>query len=203
MAAQQSGFLDRRLGLFASTNIVIANMVGAGIFTTSGLLMADLHSPMLMLALWLAGGLVALAGALCYGEIGAAIPRAGGEYAMLSEMYHPRLGFLSGWVSFMVGFSAPIAASSIGFSEYLYRAVPFLFHNPWIALDETKKAYAIFIILVFTVVHLNGVKFGARVQIISPSLKWRWWPGSLYLALVWDRVILHICNGKGLRRYRN
>ena len=92
-------------------------MIGAGIFTTSGLLMADLKNPILMLGLWLLGGIIAFAGAMCYGEIGASIPKAGGEYAILSKIYHPKLGFLSGWVSFVVGFSAPIAASSIGFSE--------------------------------------------------------------------------------------
>ncbi|MEW5899893.1 MAG: amino acid permease, partial [Acidobacteriota bacterium] len=109
--------LERRLGLFSVTNIVVANMIGAGIFTTSGLLMSDLKNPLLMLALWAAGGVIALCGALSYGALGAAIPRAGGEYVFLSRLYHPLFGFLSGWVSFFAGFSAPIAASAIGFSE--------------------------------------------------------------------------------------
>ena len=116
--------LQRKLGLFPLTNIVIANMVGAGIFTTSGLLMKDLHDAAVMLALWIAGGLIALCGALSYGELGAAIPHAGGEYAFLSRLFHPVLGFLAGWVSFFVGFSAPIAASAIGFTEYIARAFP-------------------------------------------------------------------------------
>ncbi len=81
--------LERKLGLFPVTNIVIANMIGAGIFTTSGLLMGDLKKPLLMLALWLAGGIIALCGALSYGELGAAIPKAGGEYAFLSKLFHP------------------------------------------------------------------------------------------------------------------
>src|SRR4030065_1267780 len=76
--------LERKLGLFPLTNIVSANMTGAGIFTTSGLLMKDLHHPVVMLALWLVGGLVALCGALSYGELGAAFPHAGGENAFLS-----------------------------------------------------------------------------------------------------------------------
>jgi len=116
--------LERKIGLFPLTNIVVANMVGAGIFTTSGLLMRDLRSPLIMLGLWTIGGIIALCGALSYGELGAAIPRAGGEYAFLSELYHPLLGFLSGWASFFVGFSAPIAASAIGFAEYFSRAFP-------------------------------------------------------------------------------
>ncbi len=173
-AAPASG-LERKLGLFPLTNIVIANMVGAGIFTTSGLLMADLHSPLIMLGLWLVGGLVALCGALSYGELGAAFPQAGGEYAFLSRLYHPVLGFLSGWVSFFVGFSAPIAASAIGFSEYLTRAFPGLLHpglfpGPHEAA-AMKKLYAILIIAAFTFLHTRGLEAGARVQNALTGLK--------------------------------
>ena len=78
--------LERKLGLFSVTNIVIANMIGVGIFTTSGLLLADLHNPLLMLALWVFGGIIALSGVFCYSEVGATIPKAGGEYAFLSEL---------------------------------------------------------------------------------------------------------------------
>ncbi|MCX7974009.1 MAG: amino acid permease, partial [Candidatus Aminicenantes bacterium] len=106
----ETGELERKLGLFSLTNIVIANMIGAGIFTTSGLLLRDLQSPLLMLLLWFIGGLIALCGAMSYGELGASFPQAGGEYVFLSRLFHPLAGFLSGWVSFFVGFSAPIAA---------------------------------------------------------------------------------------------
>lgn len=150
--------------MFPITNIVVANMIGAGIFTTSGLLMADLKNPILMLILWFVGGVIAFTGAMCYGEIGASIPKAGGEYAILSKLYNPKLGFLSGWVSFVVGFSAPIAASAIGFSEYLYRAIPFIFEFSGIGVAGMKKVYSILIILIFTLVHLKGMDFGARVQ---------------------------------------
>ncbi len=139
-------------------------MIGAGIFTTSGLLMADLKNPILMVVLWVVGGIIAFSGAMCYGEIGASIPKAGGEYAILSKLYSPKLGFLSGWVSFVVGFSAPIAASSIGFSEYLYRAAPFIFEISWISVEWMKKFYSILIIIIFTMIHLRGVDFGAKVQ---------------------------------------
>jgi APA family basic amino acid/polyamine antiporter len=173
-AAPANG-LERKLGLFPLTNIVIANMVGAGIFTTSGLLMADLHSPMIMLGLWLVGGLVALCGALSYGELGAAFPHAGGEYAFLSRLYHPVLGFLSGWVSFFVGFSAPIAASAIGFSEYLTRAFPGLLHPGLFPgsheAGNMKKIYALLIIAAFTFLHTRGLKAGARVQNALTGLK--------------------------------
>src|SRR5512135_3644845 len=167
-AAASGNGLERKLGLFPLTNIVIANMIGAGIFTTSGLLMKDLHSPAVMLALWLFGGLIALCGALSYGELGAAIPHAGGEYAFLSRLYHPVLGFLSGWVSFFVGFSAPIAASAIGFSEYLTRAFPGLLHTGLVSgpVEATimKKLYAVLIIAAFTFLHTRGLETGARVQ---------------------------------------
>jgi len=167
--------LERKLGLFPLTNIVIANMVGAGIFTTSGLLMKDLHHPVVMLGLWVVGGLVALCGALSYGELGAAFPHAGGEYAFLSRLYHPLLGFLSGWVSFFVGFSAPIAASAIGFSEYLTRAFPALLHPGIIGgaseAAVMKKLYAILIIAAFTFLHTRGLETGARVQNALTGLK--------------------------------
>jgi APA family basic amino acid/polyamine antiporter len=160
--------LQRKLGLFPLTNIVIANMIGAGIFTTSGLLMGDLHHPGVMLGLWVVGGLVALCGALSYGELGATIPRAGGEYAFLSRLYHPGIGFLSGWVSFFVGFSAPIAASAIGFVEYLTRAFPGLLElgllpEP-VEAKVLKKVYAIAVIAAFTFLHTRGLELGARVQ---------------------------------------
>jgi basic amino acid/polyamine antiporter, APA family len=175
-AAPGANGLERKLGLFPLTNIVIANMIGAGIFTTSGLLMGDLHNPVVMMALWLIGGLVALCGALSYGELGAAFPQAGGEYAFLSRLYHPLLGFLSGWVSFFVGFSAPIAASAIGFSEYLTRAFPGLLHPGFFADadDEAKimrKIYALLIIAAFTFLHTRGLKTGSRVQNGLTTLK--------------------------------
>ena len=167
--------LERKLGLFPLTNIVIANMVGAGIFTTSGLLMKDLHQPIVMLALWLFGGLIALCGALSYGELGAAFPQAGGEYAFLSRLYHPILGFLSGWVSFFVGFSAPIAAGAITFSEYLTRAFPGLLHpgvlSGFMGPKDMLKLYALVIIAVFTFLHTRGLEAGARVQNALTGLK--------------------------------
>lgn len=174
-AAPPANGLERKLGLFPLTNIVVANMIGAGIFTTSGLLMQDLHHPGVMIGLWLFGGLVALCGALSYGELGAAFPQAGGEYAFLSRLYHPVLGFLSGWVSFFVGFSAPIAASAIGFSEYLTRAFPGLlrlglFPEP-VEAKLMKKLFAVLIIAAFTFLHTRGLKTGARVQNVLTGLK--------------------------------
>ena len=167
--------LERKLGLFPATNIVVANMIGAGIFTTSGLLMAELHNPLLMVTLWGVGGIIALCGALSYGELGAAMPGAGGEYLFLSRLYSPIYGFLSGWVSFIVGFSAPIAASALGFSEYFTRAVPglgnWLQANGFMGLEITKKTLAVAVILIFTFIHYRGIKYGARIQNALTILK--------------------------------
>ncbi len=184
--------LQRRLGLFPVTNIVIANMIGAGIFTASGLLMSELGNPLILLVLWMVGGIIALCGALCYGQLGAAIPHAGGEYVFLSRLYHPMLGFLSGWVSFVVGFSAPIAASSIGFSEYFLRAFPQIL--PWastIGISEPlilKKSLSILVIVIFTFVHLRGIEFGTKVQNYLTLLK---------VGLIVGLIVLAILFGKG------
>jgi len=167
--------LERRLGLFPVTNIVIANMIGAGIFTTSGLLMSGLQNPLLLILLWIGGGIIALCGALCYSELGAAMPHAGGEYIFLSRLFNPLFGFLSGWVSFFVGFSAPIAASAIGFSEYLARAFPQVLSlgifDSALEAVVLKKFYAIIVIFAFTLIHLRGVQFGTRVQNLLTVLK--------------------------------
>ncbi|MGD2121309.1 MAG: amino acid permease [Gemmatimonadota bacterium] len=154
--------LQRRLGFFPATNIVVADMIGAGIFTTSGLLLLELRDPVLMLGLWGAGGVLALCGALCYGALGAAMPRAGGEYAYLSELFHPLLGFLTGWVSFFVGFSAPLAASSLGFSEYLASGIPALGLAD--NLEFLKKALALGVVAGLAAVHMRGLKLGSTVQ---------------------------------------
>ena len=155
--------LKRSINFFSLTNIVIANMVGAGIFTTTGIIMNDLSNPLLLIVFWLIGGLLALLGALSYGELGATYPKAGGEYIYLSELFHPILGFLSGWLSFIVGFSAPIAASALGVSEYLSRLNDFNLNQGQIFL--LKKAFAILVILVFTIIHINGIKKGTKVTL--------------------------------------
>jgi basic amino acid/polyamine antiporter, APA family len=184
--------LKRQLGLFPATNIVVANMVGAGIFTTSGLLLAGLHNPILMMVLWAVGGIIAICGALSYGELGAAMPEAGGEYLFLSKLYNPLFGFLSGWVSFMVGFSAPIAASALGFSEYFCRAVPvfpgWLDKAGIISPALTGKLLAVGIILIFTFIHYRGIKYGARIQNVLTVLK---------IGLIMILLIAGFTSGKG------
>ncbi len=160
--------LQRQLGLFSVTNIVIANIIGAGIFTTTGYVLGFLGDPVVMLVLWILGGLISLCGALAFGELGAAFPDAGGEYVFISKLFNPLLGFLSGWLSLIVGFSAPIAASAIGFSKYLCWAFPDIQSWLWlhgvISVESFNRILAILVILVFSLIHAKGLAIGAKVQ---------------------------------------
>lgn len=190
--------LQRRLGFFPLSNIVIANMIGAGIFTTSGLLMADLNSPYLMLTLWVVGGIIALCGALSYGELGANMPEAGGEYLYLSRLYSPLTGFLSGWISFVVGFSAPIAASAIGFSVYFIRAFPdfstWLQNLSGVSEMAIQKGMAAAVIVLFTTIHYRGLRIGATVQNYLTILK---------VVLIAGLIFLGFAAGKGSMNHFN
>lgn len=167
--------LNRKLGFFPVYNIVVANIIGAGIFTTSGLLMESLGNVIFMLSIWLIGGLVALCGAVSYSELGMAMPKAGGEYVFLSKLYGPVWGFLSGWVSFIAGFSAPIAASAIGFSEYFCSAFPHFQETvatgSALSLMATKKLIAIAVIALFTAIHACGLMLGSKIQNVLTVLK--------------------------------
>ena len=99
---QDPSALPRRIGLFTAACVLVSNVVGTGIFTTTGFMARDLGHPGLILSIWLMGGLIALAGALSYSELGTALPVAGGEYIYLRLAYGPFIGFLSGWTSFAV-----------------------------------------------------------------------------------------------------
>src|SRR5271155_868961 len=94
-------------------------MIGVGIFGTTGFLAGDLGAPKLVLWIWVVGALTALLGAICYSELGINLPSSGGEYVYLTRAYGPTWGFMSGWVSFFAGFSAPIAAAALAFADYL------------------------------------------------------------------------------------
>src|SRR5262245_45448414 len=118
--------LERRLGILGATALVVSNMIGVGIFTTTGFLAGDLAQPQLVIGIWIVGAILALAGALCYSELGTNFPRSGGEYVYLSEAWGPAWGFIDGWISFFAGFSAPIAAAALAFSAYVAPFFPFL-----------------------------------------------------------------------------
>jgi len=164
--------LKREIGLFSAIAIVVANMVGTGIFTTSGFILQEVGSSSALLLGWFVGGAFALCGALCYGELGARYPQAGGEYVYLREAFGKPLAFLSGWISLIVGFSAPIAAAAIAFSIYLLKAVGasadphrvfVLFGVPIVTLS-LPVMLAIAVVVLLSILHVHSLRIGSRVQ---------------------------------------
>src|SRR5450432_3556199 len=158
--------------------LVVSSMVGTGVFTTAGFMLAGLGSPRLVLGVWALTGLLALAGAAVYAELGAMMPRAGGEYVYLREAFHPAVGFMSGWVSLTAGFSTAIAVSALAFAQYLTTLVPGLASpDPWLNLSLTisghhfftitlgaQQAIAIGLIAAVTLLHAIDTKVGGWVQ---------------------------------------
>src|SRR5919199_1927783 len=123
--------LARRLGLGSATSLVISNMIGTGIFTTTGFLAGDLGSPFLVLLSWVVGAVCALLGALCYSELAINFPVSGGEYVYLRHAYGRTWGFLNGWVSLVAGFPAPIASAALACANYLVFLWPAWQARPW------------------------------------------------------------------------
>ena len=193
---QNNNELRREIGFFSATVLVIANMVGTGIFTTSGFIMEELGNPQTMLFCWLVGGMFALCGALCYGELSAMFPKAGGEYVFLRESFGKGTGFLSGWISLIVGFSAPIAAASIAFSTYFFHAfslspgpaITLPFFNVNIITLSPLNMLAISVIIIFSLVHCYGLLIGSKVQNSLTVFK---------LSLIMILIIAGLCLGKG------
>lgn len=144
----------RLISPFTAICIVVANMIGTGVFTSLGFQAVDIKSGFALLFLWLVGGIFALCGALSYGELGAAMPRSGGEFHYLSQTYHPIVGFISGWVSITVGFAAPIAAAGIAFGQYFSRVVPAV----------TPMAIAPLVVIVISLIHTKNLKLGSYFQ---------------------------------------
>src|SRR4051812_20020959 len=144
----------RTVGFFTACGIVIANIIGTGVFTSLGFQVVDLQSGFALLMLWIVGGIAALCGALCYGELSAALPRSGGEYHFLSEIYHPALGFMAGFVSATVGFAAPIALAAMAFGKYADGVLA------W----GSPVALSFALVWINAIVHLRGTKTGSVFQ---------------------------------------
>lgn len=157
--------LVRQLGMTSATSLVVANMVGTGIFTTTGFLAADLGSPTLILLAWLVGGICAFLGALCYSELALNFQSSGGEYLYLSRAYGPTWGFVSGWVSLFAGFSAPIAAAALAFANYA------LFLFPAWQSRTITRLIACSLILAFSLWNCIGVRQSAHLQNVLTMLK--------------------------------
>lgn len=150
------------LGFWPATAIVVANMIGTGVFTSLGFQVEGTPSVFPLLLLWAVGGVIALCGALCYGELAAAMPRSGGEYHYLSFIYHPAIGFLSGWASATVGFAAPTALAALALAEYTQRSL---------STGVSVPTLAAVVVLALASVHAFSVRLGSRVQVILTTLK--------------------------------
>lgn len=171
--------MKTRFSLTTATALVIANMVGTGVFTSLGFQVGRdavgnpvISSGLALILLWILGGLFALFGALTYSEAGVLFPRCGGEYHYLTRMYHPSIGFLSGWISFLVGFAAPVAAAAIALGSYLRSAlgVPERLGGA-LSFIKTPSLFAIAVIVAVTAVHALDKMLGARFQNVITVLK--------------------------------
>jgi basic amino acid/polyamine antiporter, APA family len=151
----------RTVGFLTACGIVIANIIGTGVFTSLGFQVVDLHSGFALIMLWVVGGIAALCGALCYGELSAALPRSGGEYHFLSEIYHPAVGFMAGFVSATVGFAAPIALAAMAFGKY-FQGV-FNYGSP--------VALSFILVWIVAVFHFGNLRTGSAFQNIWTMVK--------------------------------
>lgn len=140
--------------------LVIANMVGTGVFTSLGYQVGPIPSTSAILLLWFTGGIMSVCGALCYAEIATTLKRSGGEYIYLSTIYHPAVGFLGGWISMVVGFAGAVSAVAIAIGAYAHE---------W--LNVPVNLVAVGSILLVTVVHLLGVKIGGMAQNLLTGFK--------------------------------
>ena len=164
--------LQRHIRLRSAAALVIANMIGAGIFTTTGFQAADLRNPPLIFALWIVGGILALLGALCYAELGAMMPEAGGEYVYLRETYGPVFGFMSAFVSFTAGFSAAIAAATESFVIYLGNFFPFLAEERMLVAGVgVVDVAAIAVVWLLVWIHMRAVRAGTGFNDVMTAFK--------------------------------
>src|SRR5271156_3159188 len=141
--------------------IVVADMVGVGVFTSLGFQVKDIPSGFAILLLWTVGGLVALCGVFSYSELGAMFPRSSGEYNFLTRAYHPAFGFLAGWVSATVGFAAPVALAAMAFGEYGKSVLP----------GTSPLVLALGVVCLVSIVQLCGLRHSSTFQLIATILK--------------------------------
>jgi basic amino acid/polyamine antiporter, APA family len=155
--------LVRRLGPLDAAAVVISNVIGGGIFFVPVIVAQLVPNPMAMLGVWLLGGALAFAGAMAYAELAAVRPHAGGEYVYLRDAFGPLAAFLTGWTSFIAGFSGAIAASAVALADYVGRFVP--------AAANHRSAVAIVAIAVLTAIHVRGLGPGRLVQNFLAGVK--------------------------------
>jgi len=193
--------LVRQLGLFDSTMILVGIVIGSGIFLTTGIMAKSIPSAGLILLAWVVGGLLTLAGALTYAELGAAMPEAGGQYVYLREAYGPLSGFLFGWILFLVYIPGGMAALAVAFAEYFGYFFPSLSTGRIIfstAIDVLNNSFeyslswgqlvGIAVIIFLSTVNYIGVGFGKIVQNIFTVIK---------IGIIMAIIILGFTIGKG------
>jgi len=144
-----------------ATAIVVADMVGVGVFTSLGFQVKDITSGFSLLMLWIIGGIVAMCGAISYAELAAMFPRSSGEYNFLRRIYHPAFGFMAGWLSATVGFAAPVALAAMAFSVYFRSVMP----------DAPPLLLGFAVVWLVSVVHLFGIRQSSVFQNVSTALK--------------------------------
>ncbi len=164
-----------QLGLWSATAAVIASMVGAGIFTTTGFLARDLGHQGAILLVWLIGGIYAGLGARCYGQLALRFPESGGEYLFLTRTFNPDFGWIAGWISLFVGFSAPCALAASAFGHYL---------SPEITSIDSR-ILASFLIVCATLAHSIKVSVGNSLQVVLVLLKLLLIGGLIAIAFLW------------------
>ncbi len=147
------------------TAVVIANMVGTGVFTSLGFQLLEIRSGFVLLMLWAIGGVAAVCGAMTYAELGAALPRSGGEYNFLTRIFHPAAGFVSGWVSATIGFAAPTALAAITFAAYATSILP------GGSSEMLEKVLASVLVIALTLVHSSTRRNSGSLQVIFTILK--------------------------------
>jgi len=151
----------KKFGLFTASAFVIANMIGTGVFTSLGFQLLTTQNFIAVMCLWFLGGVIAFCGAVSYAELGAAMPRSGGEYHYLSQIYSPAVGFLSGWVSLIVGFAAPVALACMALSSYVGRIYP--------GINQTLLAAGVLTLV--TALHMLSHSFSGKFQNVFTSIK--------------------------------
>lgn len=156
-----SNHSGRHISFLTAASFVVASMIGTGVFTSLGYQLVEIQSVFPLMMLWIVGGIVALCGALVYSELGAALPRSGGEYHLLSRIIHPSIGFGAGVVSATVGFTAPAVLAAMALGSYLSAVFP--------GLNQT--IIASIVILGFHALHMKSVKWGTLFQDGSTAIK--------------------------------
>jgi APA family basic amino acid/polyamine antiporter len=176
VSAETPVSLVRQLGATSATALVVSNMVGTGIFVTTSFLAGDLANVPSILAIWVVGALIALSGAFCYSELGVNFPSSGGEYVYQTQAYGPVFGFMTGWVSFFAGFSAPIAGAALAFATYLGYFSPALkqgqtYFKIWEFSFGAQQVAACALIIGMTLVNLFDIRVVARLQNFFTAFK--------------------------------